>query len=65
MTNSPLAGDDAAQNGRGPVSRRALVAGLAGALGRQDRRHAARRDCGGSIEVRLPGPATRHKQRVT
>jgi hypothetical protein len=33
MTNFPLAGGDAAGNVRGPVSRRALVAGLAGALG--------------------------------
>jgi len=33
MTNFPLAGGDAAQNVRGPVSRRALIAGLAGALG--------------------------------
>jgi hypothetical protein len=33
MTNFPLADGDAAQNVRGPVSRRALVAGLAGALG--------------------------------
>ena len=33
MTNSPLANGDAAQNVRGQVSRRALVAGLAGALG--------------------------------
>jgi hypothetical protein len=33
MTNSPLANGDAAQNVRGQVSRRALVAGPAGALG--------------------------------
>jgi hypothetical protein len=33
MTKFPLADGDAAQNVRGPVSRRALVAGLAGALG--------------------------------
>ena len=33
MTKSSLAGSDAVENGRCPVSRRALVAGLAGALG--------------------------------
>ena len=33
MTNSPLANGDAAQNVRDQVSRRALVAGLASALG--------------------------------